>query len=246
MRTFRGMNPWTRTIIGGVGGGLLGGDVIGALTGGLMLRGLVGGNAAAFNAAAGAAGAAAGQSWARRFAWGAFRFLRLSAGLFVLGQVIENWKAFSVRLREIWAGLKKAAPTWLGGAGEGWGAVGTGFAGLGTDMRNSLTARGLMGPEHATPYISTPLNDEFRPRPWWDLGSNPPWEVARDLWNRATGTTAGAQGQAPVTIGTVTNNFTVQVAPTNADPSVIGEAAGNAVGSALRGVLADTPSLAAP
>jgi hypothetical protein len=44
-------------------------------------------------------------------------------------------------------------------------------------------------------------------------------------------------------MGPVTNNITVQVAPTNANPQAIGEAAGNAVGSALRGVLGDVPPM---
>jgi hypothetical protein len=46
-----------------------------------------------------------------------------------------------------------------------------------------------------------------------------------------------------VSMGPVTNNITVQVAPTNANPQAIGEAAGNAVGSALRGVLGDVPPM---
>ena len=48
---------------------------------------------------------------------------------------------------------------------------------------------------------------------------------------------------ATVSRGPITNNITVQVAPTNASPQAIGEAAGNAVGSALRGVLGDVPAV---
>jgi hypothetical protein len=255
MRTFRAMNPMTRTIIGGVGGGLLGGDPVSALMGAMMLRGL-GGSAAAINAAAGTAGAAAGQSWARRFVVGAFRFIWLSVGLYLLGQVVENWETVSARIKAIWEDLRQAAPRWIGGEGRGWGAVtgGQGFAQLGKDIRDTLTAYGITGPEHGFPQIDTPLNREFGPdeRPWYQRPPPfpAPWELAENAWRWMWGTespaaAAPAAQAAPSTVTVTGNNIVthVHVTQSNASPQAIGEAAGNAVQSGLRGALSDLPPM---
>jgi hypothetical protein len=229
-----GMNPMARTALG-VGGGWLLGGVGGAITGGLMLRGM-GGNAAAMNAAAGAAGAAAGQSWARRFGMGALRWLRstLVVGVvaYLAEQIIENWTIVSTRVQAIWDDMKKAAPVWAGGEGQGWGSIGQGFAGIHRDVQGILG----LGPEHYLPRTTgLPIDDEFRQpdQPWWAWLRAPrfPWESAP---------AAGSARQVGNTVTTGPINVTVNVTQSNADPKAIGEAAGNAVGSGLRGVLGDT------
>ena len=152
------MGTWPRTLIGGGAGALLGGGIESALMGAMIARGFGGGTAAA---AAGAAGAAAGQSWGRRFVGGALRFLRSTIlstiVITAVGTIVSNWEMISTRLKEIWEDLRKAAPVWAGGEGQGWGAIGNsqgGFGGLGRDIHNSLLGMGIVGPEHGTPYIT--------------------------------------------------------------------------------------------
>jgi hypothetical protein len=258
------LGPWGRTLVGGAGGLLLGGGLTDALMGALLGRGFGGSNSAAM--AVGAAGAAAGATWASRF-WTAAKWLgRMlrstlvwGAVAFVATEIIEHWEQVKTRLLAIFDEIRQAAPTWLGGDGKGWRAIaeGQGIAGAHLGFRNWLREQGVLTtPDHFMPEIATQLNDEIRreqqaaaerQRPWW---GRPPWEVIPE-WiqgaRRATDAPASAApAHAPtgtVTMGNITNNITVNVAGTNASAQMIGEAAGNAVQSGLRGALSDLPPM---
>ena len=246
---WRGMGPMGRSAVGGGLGFLVGGGPTDLLMGALLGRSVFGGGAAA-TAAAGAAGAAAAQTWGSQFLGVLRGVLRMARGMLLLGvaayvvdEILSHWDKFKERMVAIFADIRKAAPVWLGGDGEGWRAIasGQGLPQIGQDLRNRLTTLGITGPEHGTPYISTPLNDEFRSRPWWDLGAHPPWDVARDLWNRTTGTAPASA--SPSTVNVAPGAVVVNITAPSGDANAIGAAAGNAVGSALRGVMGDTPNL---
>ena len=237
-RAIAAMGTWSRTLLGGGLGFMVGGPA-GAITGGMLLRSMGGGVAAGL--AAGAAGAAAGASFARRFVSAAGTFLRSIPKLLLWGAVIEgvlsiidHWESVKTRLLGIWEELKQAAPTWLGGQGKGWGAIGMtdqGVAALGGDMRAYARSweRSIYDPIRSGLFSSSSLENFFKDyitKPWPD-----------DLAPTA------AQPGANVMIGAVTNNITVNVGGSNADPNTIGEAAGNAVGSQLRGLMTDLPPM---
>ena len=124
------MGPTTRTLLGGGAGFLLGGGVGEALMGALLGRQMAASGAAAA-AAAGAAGAAAARSWVGRFVGIAGSLLRsglgmilISAGIYAITQIVENWETVKTRLLAIWEELRQAAPTWMGGQGRGWETFG--------------------------------------------------------------------------------------------------------------------------
>ena len=244
-RAIAAMGTWSRTLLGGGLGFMVGGPA-GAITGGMLLRSMGGGVAAGL--AAGAAGAAAGASFARRFVSAAGTFLRSIPKLLLWGAVIEgvlsiidHWESVKTRLLGIWEELKQAAPTWLGGQGKGWGAIGMsdqGVSALGGDLRNyaqswydtiygPLNNRMFAAPESLQKFFNNyvtggPQNWPDEPAP---MSSGP-----------------GAERTSSVTIGAVTNNITVNVGGSNADANAIGEAAGNAVQSQLRGLMTDMPA----
>lgn len=246
-RAMRGMNPWMRMLLGGGGGFLLGGDIMSAVTGAMLLRGFGGGNAAAIAAAAGASGAAAGQSWAKRFVGGAFKFIRLSIGLYLLGEVVQNWGTVSARIKAIWEDLRQAAPVWLGGEGKGWQkfAEGPALAQLNQDVDNLTrpiansiiewirsTQAGQWLQARGMEFLTT---RELQLRRLVGGADRAVEAAAKPLMT----TTAAGKGSVQ-SVNVTGNPITVHVhVATNASPSAIGEAAGNAVQSGLRGLLAD-------
>lgn len=171
-------------------------------------------------------------------------FLVLSGVVAAIEAIANNWEAVKPRILAVWADLQRAAPTWLGGQGEGPSAF---FQGEGLHQLRRSVER--LVDEQADAFRSTEIGQGLIRR--GVLMSNPelyfrrmmgfgelgfavtPEEVATALRTVQTGTT--------VTTGPI--NVTVNVAPTNANPQTIGEAAAHAVGSQLRRLLADAPSL---
>jgi hypothetical protein len=260
----RMMGPWQRTLIGGGLGYLLGGPTE-ALMGALVGRGMgaAGGSAAG---AAGVAGAATGAAFGGRF-MAAVRFIARGVGSLLKGsiiggavgfgitQIIDHWEDVKTRLLAIWADLKAAAPVWAGGEGQGWRAFAQGPARnqtgneLNAYLQNNERAvqDWLRGTAFGQWLISNGLamsDSQFAHQrlvqDYKGMGIDLP-ALEADARMRAVVPDAGRP--TVVSMGPVTNNITVQVAPTNANPQAIGEAAGNAVGSALRGVLGDVPPM---
>ena len=249
-RAIAAMGTLSRTLLGGGLGFMLGGPA-GALMGGMMMRGMGGGAAAGL--AAGAAGAAAGASWGRQFITAAGGLLRglpklalWSIPVDIALQVIESWETVKTRLLAIWEEVKQAAPAWAGGGGQGWGALGQNPEGLPGASRDMAE----YGMSWAKPFLGvdawlrswTPAGQASMNRFIYfksmgiDLN-----DLAEDARLRAQVPDAGGQ-QAPTNnISGNTFHITVQVA-SNADPNAIGEAAGNAVQSQLRGLMTDMPA----
>lgn len=220
--------------------------------GGLLGRS-IGGGAATAAAAAGAAGAAAALTWRSRF----FGVLRTGLGGIVrfglwsvvasgISAIVLNWETVAERLKGIWADLQNALPTFLGGGGQGYGAFARGpnVTHAGSDLEAWLQGVDRSIKEWAQ---GTQLGQWMQQNGWavteqQRLDSDAQRTLALGYGNP----TAGAP--VPVTVvgkGTtqpINVQVTVNVAQTNASPEAIGAAAGNAVGSRLRGALSDAPS----
>jgi hypothetical protein len=255
------MGPWSRTLIGGTGGLLLGGDVSSLLMGAMIGRGFGSGGGinpalAAGTAAAGTAGAMAGRAWGGRFMTAARWMLRGLRSMTVWGlaataatEVVTNWETISERVKKIWEDLEQARPKWLGGQDQGAGAffLGQGVQDTIKDIEGTARtwlpgswADWLTRPPTLTTYgpLRGELNRiaaEYRAM-GIDLGA-----LQEDARLRAV--IPGASPTNTVTVGQVTNNITVNVAGTSASAQAIGEAAGNAVQSGLRGALSDLPPM---
>jgi hypothetical protein len=233
------MGPWSRTLAGGAAGFLLGGGGVGeALMGALLGRQLAGTSAAV----AGAAGAAAGMAWGGRFMtavrWiirGARSMLFTGLAISAVVGIVENWETVKARLIAIWEDLRRAAPAWAGGQGEGWGALVQGPArqALGQDVAGWANSWREWFPSWMQSGSWGLLEGAVRQR-----------ELARLRPDRAADgldlADAAAGAAARQTTVTVTINITT---PPGADPHAIGEAAGNAAGNALRTTMADIPGL---
>jgi hypothetical protein len=250
------MGPWTRTLIGGGAGFLLGGGVGEALMGALLGRQMVGSAAAG---AAGAAGAAAARSWGGRFLSvlrGLFMraipgMIATSVAIYAVTQIVEHWETVKTRLLAIWEDLRQAAPVWLGGQGQGWGA----FAGSGSAMAQTT--------QDLDQYLQA---QERSFQDWLRSSSLGQWLIRQGYamtdsqmaYRRARQDLAGmgidldalqvdataraaipGTGGSTVAVTTGPINVTVNVTQSNASPQAIGQAAGNAVGSGLRGSLSD-------
>jgi hypothetical protein len=108
------MGPWSRTLVGGGAGLLLGGGVGEAMMGAMIGRGFgasASGTAAVATAAAGAAGAVAGRAWITRFGAAVWRFGRSTtlwglAGYYAT-ELVTHWQTVSTNLKAIWAHLEK-------------------------------------------------------------------------------------------------------------------------------------------
>jgi hypothetical protein len=248
----RSMGPLGRTAVGGGLGLLLGGGgVVEAVTGALLLRGM-GGSATATAVTAAATAAAA--TWGGRFLAVAGRILR--GGLrFTLGSiaigglaaVVENWEAVKTRLLAIWDELKVAAPAWAGGEGKGWGALGQNPQGLAAIPRDVEAYRQswrewLMGTDIGQwmyQHSQYPMLERIRrQRELAGMGIDLN-ALEEDARLRAQ-VPSGESRIVNVTGNPISINITM---PTGSNPQAVGEAAGNAVGSALRGVLGDVPAL---
>jgi hypothetical protein len=258
----RMMGPWQRMLIGGGLGYLLGGPTE-ALMGAMVGRGMgaAGGSAAG---AAGVAGAAAGAAFGGRFMT-AVRFIARGVGSLLKGsliwgavgfgitQIIDNWEAVKTRLLAIWEDLRQAAPAWAGGEAKGWQAFAQGPAmnQTGNELNAYLQSneRGLQDWLRGTGFgqwlISKGLamsDDQLNYRrlvqDYKGMGIDLP---ALDADARARAVVPDGGRPTVVSMGPVTINNTINVA-TNADPKAIGDAAGSAVQSQLRGILADMPA----
>jgi methyl-accepting chemotaxis protein len=254
-RMLMSMSPTMRMLLGGGAGYLIGGDPMSILTGAMLGRGIgvgssalgIGAGTAGAAGAAGVAGAAAGAAWGGRF-MGAARWVARAIGSllrgsiiwggigYAVGQIVDNWESFKTRMLAIYDELKRAAPTWLGGEGEGWGAFagGQGVAKL---------------PEVAQSY-GQDWGEWLRNLPPYAWMYEQGW-LRRPLTAAERSPTGGLDlaDQAAVPRNTVTmditNNITVHVT-TPASPSAIGEAAAGAIGSQLRGLMADPLPAGAP
>jgi hypothetical protein len=154
---------------------------------------------------------------------------------YAITEVVDNWETFKTRILGIFDELKRAAPVWLGGHGEGWGALGSNPRGLsalpgvaqsygndwGTWLRDLPPYTWLYG----SGLMRRPLSAAERATEGLDLADAAEGAAARQTTVTVTGN--------PITIYITT--------PPGADASAIGAAAGNAVGSALRGVMSDIP-----
>ena len=256
----RMMGPVPRMLIGGGLGYMLGGPTE-ALMGALIGRGMgaaAGGSAAG---AAGAAGAVAGAAFGGRFL-GAVRFIARGIGTLLKGsiiwgavgfgitQIIDNWEAVRTRLLAIWEDMKQAAPVWAGGEGKGWRAIAQGpaMAQTGRELETYLQGneRGLQDWVRGTALgqwlISNGLamsDDQMAHRrltaDYSAMGIDLP---ALEADARARAAVPG--NIVTVASGAVTINITT---PPGADANAIGEAAGNAVQSQLRGLMTDLPPM---
>jgi hypothetical protein len=251
------MGPLARTLLGGGAGFLLGGPA-GLMTGALLMRGMGGGAAAgggnAANVAAGAAGAAAGASWGRRFLAVAGGILRSLPRLLGWGvatdvalQIIESWETVKNRLIAIFHEIKAAAPTWLLGQGKGMGALGNdpqGLAALPQDIENYRQSwrEWLLGTDIGQwmyQHSQYPMLERIRrQRELAGMGIDLN-ALEEDARLRARVPSGGSR-IVNVTGNPISINITM---PTGSNAQAVGEAAGNAVGSALRGVLGDVPAL---
>jgi hypothetical protein len=254
----RMMGPWPRMLIGGGLGYLLGGPTE-ALMGALIGRGMGVGAGGSAAGVAGVAGAAAGAAFGGRFMT-AVRFIARGVGTLLKGsiiwgavgfgitQIVDNWEAVKTRLLAIWEDLRQAAPAWAGGEGKGWGALARGPAM--TQTGNELSA-----------YLTS---NERGAQDWLRGTALGQWLIANGLAMSdsqlahqrlvqdyrgigidlpALEADARLRAQSPtVTVTGTTINISISTQP-DADPNAIGAAAGNAVGSALRGVMGDTPNL---
>jgi hypothetical protein len=246
------MGTWPRTLIGGGAGALLGGGIETALMGALMARG-IGGTAAGAGAAA--AGAAAGRAWGGRFvaaAGGLLRGLRSmtlwGVGTSALVGIVSNWETIQTRLIAIFGEIKAAAPTWLWGEGKGWSALGKDPQGLAAIPQDVAAYRqswrewilGMPGAggqwlqQHSWGQLEGAIRQRDFARMGIDLSA-----LGEDARLRAQ--VPGAQA-ATVNVSGTTINVSVSTQP-GANAPAIGEAAGNAVGSALRSVLGDVPAV---
>jgi hypothetical protein len=242
------MGPWSRTLIGGAAGGLLGGGVGEALMGALLGRQLAGGSAAVAGAA-GAAGAAAGTAWGARFLGAARWIFRMARSMTIWGLatsaivgIVDNWEGVKTRLMGIWDELKRAAPTWAGGAGEGWGALAstsTGIAALPRDLDSYVQSWAQSVQDLL---MSTETGRALFANGWLRTveASRQAAIVQRLTSDAALMGIPAAQTQTINVGGIVTH---VHVAATNADPHAIGEAAGNAIGHVLRNTMSDLPAM---
>jgi hypothetical protein len=173
-----------------------------------------------------------------------FRGLLLPAIAFgALEQIVVHWQGISRDLTKIWEDLRKAAPMWLWGEGQGLRALthGPGQEQLGRDLERYITP------------VAQPIEDYVMGTSWgrWlhEHGILATRQENRQRWRiseldaDARATLAMGFGGATGNTVTVTGNpinVTINVTNSNADPNTIGEAAGNAVGSGLRGALGDT------
>jgi hypothetical protein len=240
------LGPWARLALGGGLGFLLGGPG-GALMGGMILRqmgGAAAGAAGGAAAAAGAAGAAAGTFWGSRFLRAAGTFVKALPRLFFWGIVtdigislIETWQTVAQRIKDIWEDLRKARPAFLGGEGQGWSAIvgGQGFTGVAGDIKNYH--------DSWVDWIR-----QMVPQSWVEgPGFSAVRRIATERQLAAMGINMNALEQdsrARAMVPNVTTgpiNVTVNV-QTGADAKTIGEAAGSAVQSGLRGALTDSPA----
>jgi hypothetical protein len=241
------MGPWGRTLLGGAGGMLLGGDVSSLLMGAMIGRGFgsAGGISTALAgtgaAAAGVAGAAAGRAWGTRFLGAIARFARGTLVWSAVGvgasEIVTHWDKISRDLKGIWEDLRKSAPTWLWGEGK---PQSEGFQQLGRDvdryaavnrtwLEDLIMGTGVGQWLHARGMIRTEAERREASR-------------LRGLDQDAQDTLAMGYGSRPITV--TGNPITINItAPPGASPQAIGEAAGNAVQSGLRGALSDLPPM---
>jgi hypothetical protein len=255
----------TRTLAGGAAGFLLGGPG-GAITGALLARSFGGATPAAA-----AAGAAAGRAFGSRFMGvigGILRGLRSMAvwgiAIYAIEEIVRHWEGFKTQILGIFDGIRQAAPTWLGGEGQGWTPLRVALHNAAKEFRdwfrdsdiakfmqwtNEQTwgRAGRALTDAVTPLLPTArLGDFFRdyvsgrPMPWQDLERA---AGGRSALPPPSGTFQQRDGRLIYTPASVTTgpiNVTVNVTQaTSANPNAIGEAAGGAVRSALRQLLAD-------
>jgi hypothetical protein len=254
----RSMGPMARMLLGGGAGFMLGGPteaLMGALLGRSMGAGgsaVAGGFGASAVGAAGAAGAAAGAAWGGRFL-GAVRFAaRMLKGSVIWGvvgyaltEVIDNWQSFKTRILAIYDEIREAAPPWLGGGGKGWGALGTNPQGL----------SGLPGVAQSYGQDWGTWLRDLPPYTWmyergWMRRPQTAEERGHADWMRGQGIDMNAlqedarlRAQSPpvVNVTGTTINVSISTQP-GADAKAIGDAAGGAIQSQLRGILADMPA----
>jgi hypothetical protein len=247
------MSPWTRMMLGGGAGFLIGGDPMSILTGAMLGRGLgAGSNSLGIGAgaagAAGVAGAAAGAAWSGRF-MGAVRWVARAVGSLLRGsiiwggigyavsEIVTHWESFKTRMLAIYDELRRAAPTWLGGQGEGWGAFagGQGVAKL-PEVAQSYGQDWGEWLRNLPPYAWMYEQGWLR-RPMTAAERSPSGGL--DLADQA----AVPRNTVTVTTGNIITHVHVT---TPASPSAIGEAAAGAIGSQLRGLMADSVPAGAP
>jgi hypothetical protein len=252
------MGPWGRLLAGGAGGWMLGGDASTALMGALVARGMSAGAAPAAGAvgAAAVAGAAAGRAWGGRYLAVAGSILRglrsmtlWGIGTTAVTEVITHWESIRARILGIIDEIRGATPTWLGGRGEGWGALGAtpqGFSALPGDARTYGQGWGLWMRDtwpwsmmYDQGWMRRPMTAQERAE-----------QAQHQTWLRSQGIDMGAlqedarlRAQSPsvVNVTGTTINVSISTQP-GADARAIGDAAGNAVQSQLRGILADIPT----
>jgi hypothetical protein len=252
------MSPLARTLLGaGLGFGF--GGISEALMGGLLARGLGGSSGAALagTAVAGAVGATLG----RRILAGLLgvlrsmpRFMLWTAAISGIAAIADNWEAIKPRILAVWEDLTKAAPPWLGGQGDAaahqrlsQGAEDFVREQVGGQLRNLAETGSGAQVAIEDAFRRTAVGQWFIQRGW--LPSEQGLAMRRMLEGGMVGfgATPGDVNQAMrVAQGTTVNtgpiNVTVNV-QTNANPQAIGDAAGGAVQSRLRGLLSDGASL---
>jgi hypothetical protein len=241
------MGPWSRTLLGGAAGMMLGGPAEGLM--GALLGRSVGASGTAV--AAGAAGATAGAVFGGRFmraVVGILRGVRSFAfwtipGL-AIGAIVDNWNTVSARLQAIWSDLQAA-----------WEAKsftrffqGEGVAQVGRDIEHgarsfSRAVQDLVDPPTSTSFLPRAGSEQARlmerlsadARAMAQMGFYAPGQTQTGPQTQAHGKGSVQTLNAPITI-----NITTQ---TNASPQAIGDAAGGAVRSGLRQLLSDGASL---
>ena len=262
--------PLGRILLGTGLGFAVGGSFVEAMLGGLMMRNI--GSSLAGGAAGGAA-AAAGATLGRRLLRGLWAVMRRIPGFLLFGAVVsgiaaiaDNWDAVKVRVLAVWEELRKAAPTWLGGEGQGWAQVSAGLQGwIQGNIRPNLDAFGgwMSNRQQAIEdsFRSTALGRWFIEHGWLPNqeqlarrrgapGAPSSWADSFMHRFEESGSSWGLGGRSDrtgvppgtVTVTTGAINVTVNVASSNADPSTIGNAAGNAVRGRLRELFADDPA----
>jgi hypothetical protein len=167
-------------------------------------------------------------------------FIVGTLAIYAVEEIVANWEAVKGRILAVWAELKRAAPTWAGGEGEGWRALASTNAGIAAIPGDVESYVNSWAQSLQDLLMSTETGRALFANGWLrTVEQSRQAGIVRRLSSDAAlmGIPAAT---ATVTVGSITTHIHVA---TNADPAAIGEAARSGVGEALRNVMGDIPGL---
>jgi hypothetical protein len=169
-------------------------------------------------------------------------FIVGTLAIYAVEEILANWEAVKGRILAVWAELKRAAPVWAGGEGEGWRALAstnTGIAAVPRDLEGYIQSWAQSVQDLL---MSTETGRALFANGWLrTVEASQQAAIVRRLSSDAA-LMGIPEARTQVAIGPVTNNIVINTQP-GADPAAIGEAARSGVGDALRNVMGDIPAM---